>query len=381
MKKVMSVIVIILFIAITFSGCESKGGMALHETPQTYVLSGSEYPTFITPTLVLYANGNAEIPWRFFSNRMLIGTGRYKLSGNELTVTHEEIEITFTVSDGGDTLTVKSETGSYEEIGTVYNYRAHADYLENYKIVDGEKMTIDILRELAEKAQDLHFSDFDQYVYAEIDPDYRLFDIGDEYRVAVIYTADGDTTCTVLRKSSGESFPLQLNGSTGLLFDKYLGVTSVPHYQPQKWVDYYRDDTMPWGESRELALPEFPGVTFTWTPGKVTANGKDLFSGMPVWNVFLADLTNDGKPELCATVSFGSGIVDTRVIVYDYSADKTYTLQDRMQYDYFLSIDDGTMQIGKGKLVVSKIGYSDALDYSQHTTTALTLVRGEIFKP
>ena len=59
---------------------------------------------------------------------------------------------------------------------------------------------------------------------------------------------------------------------------------------------------MPWNESREITIPEFPGLTFTWTADKVTDGKRDLITGMPVWNVFLADLTNDGKPEICATV-------------------------------------------------------------------------------
>jgi hypothetical protein len=77
----------------------------------------------------------------------------------------------------------------------------------------------------------------------------------------------------------------------------------------------------------------------------------------------------------------GSGIVDTHIIVYDYATDKTYLMQDRMQYDYFLSIDDGTKQIGKGKLLINRIGYNDPLDYSKNITTELKLVNGKISKP
>ena len=128
-------------------------------------------------------------------------------------------------------------------------------------------------------------------------------------------------------------------------------------------------------------MPEFPGVTFVWTPDKVAVKDKDLFYGMPVWSVYLADLTNDGKPEFCATVSMGSGIVDTHVIVYDYVTDNTYVMQDRMLYDYFLSIDDGTKLIGEGKLLVSRIGYDDPSDYSQHATAELQLINGELRKP
>jgi hypothetical protein len=61
---------------------------------------------------------------------------------------------------------------------------------------------------------------------------------------------------------------------------------------------------------------------------------------MPIWNIFLCDLTGDGLPEICATVSFGSGIIDDHIIVYDYEADKIYELSDRMIYDYSLLLED-----------------------------------------
>ena len=70
---------------------------------------------------------------------------------------------------------------------------------------------------------------------------------------------------------------------------------------------------MSWDETRELELPgAYPGVTFRWTASQVSALADDqeevLFGGMPVWSVFLADLNGDGKPELCANASWGSGI-------------------------------------------------------------------------
>lgn len=115
------------------------------------------------------------------------------------------------------------------------------------------------------------------------------------------------------------------------------------------WVDYFQTDDMPWGESKTLTLPEFPGVTFTWTSGEVTAAGEDgttvLFWGMPVWNVYLCDLTDDGKPEFCATVSVGSGIVDDRVVVYDYASGAFWELQDRWTRDYHLIQEGNSVQV------------------------------------
>ena len=272
------------------------------------------------------------------------------------------------VSDTGDTLTLTASNIGYTKIGAVYQYRPKADYLSVYSKIDGEELTLEMVRELAKKAQALTFTDFEKYTHFDIDPDYHVFEIEGKYTLRVICSGEGNTSLTIERNSSGEKFPLNLNGSTGLVFDEFLGIITVPKYQARKWLDYYHDDNLPWNDSINIALPEFPGVTFTWTSEKVTANGIELFQGMPVWNVYLADLTNDGKPEFCATVSIGSGIVDTRVIVYDYANGQAYQLAERMKYDYNLSIQDG-------KVMVTQSDYRDGKPL---ITGDLQLVNGEI---
>lgn len=124
--------------------------------------------------------------------------------------------------------------------------------------------------------------------------------------------------------------------------------------QAEVWVDYYdTDDMLLWEESKTLTLPEFPGVTFTWTSEEVTAvSGDDttiLFQGMPVCNVYLCDLTGDGKPEFCATVSFGSGIVDDHIVVYDYASEASYILEDRGFHDYVLIGKNNVLQVVKSQ--------------------------------
>ena len=119
-----------------------------------------------------------------------------------------------------------------------------------------------------------------------------------------------------------------------------------------QWLDFTNDTyEMMWDSTKEIALDAFPGVTFRWTAGSVEAveNGRTrtLFTGMPVWSVFFADVTNDGKPELCATVSFGSGIVDNHIVVYDYANLQSYTLWDRMQFDFHLYTVNGALYVGK----------------------------------
>ncbi len=93
----------------------------------------------------------------------------------------------------------------------------------------------------------------------------------------------------------------------------------------------------------------------------VTADGeKPLIDGMPVWNVYLAALTGDRLPELCATVSFGSGIVDTRVIVCDYAdGGRLYELSDRMRYDYALSLENGRLTVTQSAYNGEKLAAGD----------------------
>lgn len=142
-------------------------------------------------------------------------------------------------------------------------------------------------------------------------------------------------------------------------------------YEPRKWLDYYADEQMPWNSSFKLELPEYPNVIFKWTPEKVTAiasgNEKELFQGRPIWNVYLADLTGDGLPEFCATVSSGFGIVDNHAAVYDYASDKLYELSDRMFFDYILSLEHG-------QLVVTQSKYYG----KDQATGSLAIVNGEL---
>ena len=129
-------------------------------------------------------------------------------------------------------------------------------------------------------------------------------------------------------------------------------VVNMSSVKDLQWLDYYESaNDMPWDSTKEITLDTFPNVTFRWTAGSVKAIEGDrtrtLFSGMPVWSVYLKDLTGDGKPELIATVSFGSGIVDEHVVVYDYVSKQSYTLWDRMQFDFHLYTVDGALYVSK----------------------------------
>lgn len=129
-----------------------------------------------------------------------------------------------------------------------------------------------------------------------------------------------------------------------------------------------------WKGSWEMELPEFPGVMFSAAALEVKAVTKEgevgLVSGMPVWNIFLTDLNGDGLPEFCATVSYGSGIIDEHIVVYDYANGKSYTLWERGVNDYVLRMENG-------KLLVQRTLYLEPENLEGAVTGTLWLVAGE----
>ena len=119
-----------------------------------------------------------------------------------------------------------------------------------------------------------------------------------------------------------------------------------------QWFDYLETGTYPLeSDDNQATIPHFPGVTFRADPDAVYAEtggvSTEIISGMPVWNVYFSDLTGDGIYELCATVSYGSGIIDQHVVVYDYTTGTEYTLWERGVFDYTLRLEDGVLVCDK----------------------------------
>ncbi len=122
-------------------------------------------------------------------------------------------------------------------------------------------------------------------------------------------------------------------------------VSGLGPAQTEKWFDYLeKPEITNWDGRLEIDLPEYPGVTFRCYPEKMEAVTENeitpLYTGMPIWNTYFCDLTGDGLPDLCSTVTFGSGIIDSRIIVCDYANGESYTLEDRGKYDYSLRLDE-----------------------------------------
>ncbi len=117
---------------------------------------------------------------------------------------------------------------------------------------------------------------------------------------------------------------------------------------PLFWVDFL-ENPEEMGEYQDVSatLPGFDGVEFRYTPGEIRAVRENeesvLLQGMPIWNAFFVDLNGDGLQEICATVSFGSGMIDNHVVVVDYAGGETYTLWERGEFDFTLRVADGTL--------------------------------------
>lgn len=71
----------------------------------------------------------------------------------------------------------------------------------------------------------------------------------------------------------------------------------------------------------------------------------NIISGMCIAAVYIADLNQDDKYEVCANVMCGWGWVDQRIIVVDVQNGKEYEMQDRFNTNYTLDIDTDTNEL------------------------------------
>lgn len=143
-----------------------------------------------------------------------------------------------------------------------------------------------------------------------------------------------------------------------------------------KWFDY-TDTPSAMEDELTIELPEFPGVTFTYNRAQIIASKPFdnseltghviMIGGMPIWNAYFTDLTGDGYPDICATYSYGSGIIDTRIVIHDYANGASYELSDRGYHDFYLRLNEdvGGLYVEKrvypnGELVSSgRLVYKD----------------------
>lgn len=93
----------------------------------------------------------------------------------------------------------------------------------------------------------------------------------------------------------------------------------------------------------------------------INANTSSM--GRIIEKVFESDVNQDGSPDLCVTVVYGSGIVSSAVVVYDVKNDKGYILDERMSYDYTI--------LGASEYVVAVVRTSYGKDAKKYGTLAI----------
>lgn len=182
---------------------------------------------------------------------------------------------------------------------------------------------------------------------------------GNEYNVMYILQVPKDGRPATLHANQGDCWALTRDG--------------VPLTQgtPVTWVDFLEEPGSYAGQDITTEMDFFPGFSFRYTPECVWLISPDgtetpVLAGMPIYNCFFADITGDGLPELCATIAMGSGIIDTRVVVFDCVSGKNYELEDRGTWDYVLSAQGGV-------LVVSRYDYLQSDAGSPESSGMLTI--------
>ena len=175
---------------------------------------------------------------------------------------------------------------------------------------------------------------------------------------SVEFTVPGDNHFSVTAVPvSGE------NGNVSFRFTERSHESGDPR-SVIEWFDYTEDPSeMSYEKELKIQVDAFPDITFKYTPYDIiaTTSWEDsdlvgrtiLISGFPIWNAYFCDLTGDGLPEICSQVSYGSGIIDNRVIIIDYANGINYKLEDRGYHDYYLRMNDAD-----GYLYVDKRVYN-----------------------
>lgn len=125
-----------------------------------------------------------------------------------------------------------------------------------------------------------------------------------------------------------------------------------------KWFDYTENPSS-MDDEATIKIPIYQDITFSYNQEQIIASrpfddskhtGQTiLIAGMPIWSAYFTDLTGDDYPEICATYSYGSGIIDNRVVIYDYVNGASYELSDRGYHDFTLRQDnqDGHLYVDK----------------------------------
>ena len=99
----------------------------------------------------------------------------------------------------------------------------------------------------------------------------------------------------------------------------------------------------------EFTLSEFENTKFVFNGAihMIDRSGKetDLISGMPILKAGFADLNGDGSPEFLGQANMGSGYIHSFIVVYDIKNDRSYRLEERFSYDFYLTYENDTLSV------------------------------------
>lgn len=116
----------------------------------------------------------------------------------------------------------------------------------------------------------------------------------------------------------------------------------------------------------EFTMPEYEGVAFECMHNKITANGEVIASGLPILQVYLADLNGDGRREIVTDSAYGSGILTKVISACDYSEKQLYLFSNNGFGNYLELFENNnelwvrvTEYLGESVLSEKKLELSD----------------------
>lgn len=372
------------------SGCQISAGTSLESSALTPTGYASEemqrISVFYDGSLYLYSATGFDLPkeddWEFLGQVVSVNdfewpsedfAGTHLNIGQEIYWEPSEPQKLYIKYDNGFALfeaeeTKKEESTEYLDYVTAGIKLWTSDSLElkltnvsNETISYGEAFTMEILHDgiwekLPVLSEDYGFHD----ISYELEPEeYRFIDIDfawlyGELRegwfriIKEIYLQDG-TVYSVPAEFGDLDFRqseiVNSFGNPKEVLDE-MSITSNSN-RVIKWFDFLNGDEMVSDDIKECNLEEFSEVTFRWSYTALEAVTDEetvsLYTGMPIWSVYFYDLTGDGHSDICSTISCGSGMVDNRIIIYDYIEGAGYVLSDRGNFDYVLNMQEDSL--------------------------------------
>lgn len=381
------------------------GGM-IHSDPMSPMICGDRWVYFLNERDGYYypvSCVQGRYPLSDSKNKELKDCGKYGYYGNpipgedkvyeELTETLETFEHTVSQNFDGVILTVKMKKDSFaadEDIWVKATVRNTTDNpIGLWVPVLGDGSHKEILTEISRgeyRLTDIDTCDkgFDTAISSHI------IEPGEEYVQEMTF---GEPVWSSMRSESGEykgtatitllsdpndtssattshtvEFSLTIEEESA---DKEPDEPSVPDNTTNvtKVYEYGKSDTEDW------EMSEFPGVTFRCDGNYVAVladgeYGYSLYVGMPVEDVYLADLNGDGYREIVSTAAFASGVIYEHVYAFDFANGIRYELRDRMMSEYYVLIDDnGVLKVRRLEYKASNLGSEQPLTLDMMTNS------------